>query len=277
MKRDERFFRSTGVKNIIGIPYGNLAEYRYDPALGLYEAESSRLARCLAPIGDAHPSDPARWDLLLTETEKARGVEALRPLGRTPFLVAGMASKLQATDWGIENWKALVPKLGREFPGHGIVFIGAKEDHRNIEEVAALWPGKSLNLSGALSPRESAAVLQLGDLYLGLDSGPLHLAASVGTPCVGIFSARNLPGVWFPFGERNQILHHQTECFGCKLEVCTVERKKCILSISANEVVVAAKRAFAHTHEAKLQTIISSKQLHRTEFGRGHDLNPANS
>jgi heptosyltransferase III len=260
-KRDERFFRSCGVKNIIGIPYGDLAQNRFDQNLGRYEAESSRLARCLAPLGDALPGDPASWDLMLSEKEKARAAEVLRPLGDKPFLVVGMASKLQATDWGIENWKFLIPKLAKEFPDHAIVFIGAKEDHRNIDEVAALWPGKSFNLSGVLTPRESAAVLQLGDLYLGLDSGPMHLASSVGTPIVGIFSARNLPGVWFPFGERNQILHKQTECFGCGLEVCTVEKKKCILSISTEEVISAAKRALTKKQERKLQATFTSGQF----------------
>jgi ADP-heptose:LPS heptosyltransferase len=261
LKRDERFFRSCAVKKIIGIPFGDLSQHRYDPNLGRYEAESARLARCLAPIGDAHPGDPASWNLLLTDKEKTRAVEALLPLGKTPFLVVGMASKLQATDWGIENWKLLMPKLAREFPDHAIAFIGAKEDHRNIEEVAALWPGKSLNVSGALTPRESAAVLQLGDLYMGLDSGPMHLASSVGIPIVGIFSARNLPGVWFPFGEHNLILHKQTECFGCGLEVCTVEKKKCLLSISAEEVVSAAKRALTKKQEATIQTTFSSIQF----------------
>jgi len=260
-KRDEFFFRSCGVKNIIGIPYGDLAQHRYDPHRGRYEAESSRLARCLAPIGDACPGDPASWNLMLVENEKVRAAEALRPLGKIPFLVVGMASKMQATDWGIENWKALMPKLAGEFPDHAIVFIGAKEDHRNIEEVAALWPGRSLNVSGALTPRESAAVLERGDLYLGLDSGPMHLASSVGTPIVGIFSARNLPGVWFPFGERNQILHKQTECFGCALEVCTVEKKKCILAISADEVIAAARRALTKKQEKKIQTSFSPIQF----------------
>jgi ADP-heptose:LPS heptosyltransferase len=256
MKRDEKFFRACGVNRIIGIPSGEFAEHRFDPALGLYESESSRMARSLAEIGEVHPENPANWDLLLTGQETSRAAEVLRPLGRAPFLAVGLASKLQATDWGIENWKALMPKLGRHFPGHAAVFIGAKEDHRNIEEVAALWPGQSLNLAGTLTPRESAAVLKLADLYLGLDSGPLHLASSVGTSCVGIFSSRNLPGVWFPFGERNQVVHHPTPCGGCKLDVCVAENKKCILSITPDEVAFAAKQAAMRRPAAARQTIV---------------------
>jgi ADP-heptose:LPS heptosyltransferase len=170
-----------------------------------------------------------------------------------------------------------MPKLAHEFPNHAIVFIGAKEDRRNIDEVAALWPAKLLNVAGALTPRESAAVLQLGDLYLGLDSGPMHLASSVGTPIVGIFSARNLPGVWFPFGERNQILHKQTECFGCGLEVCTAEKKKCILSILPDEVVYAARQAVIKKQDTAIQTGTSSIQFRADGIRDWLRLNSANS
>jgi len=244
-RRDERFFRLCGVKEIIGIPYGDLATHQYDPLMNRYEAEASRLARCLAQIGNARPGDPRSWNLLLTQEERMRARRALHPLQGEPFLSLAIASKVNATDWGVENWKALMPSLRREFPNHGVVFVGAKEDRCLSGEVAAKWTGKALNLSGDLSPRESAAVMQQADLFLGIDSGPMHLAASVGIPCVAIFSGRNRPGTWFPFGDAHEVIYHKTECSGCNLDVCTIEKKKCILSISVAEVVDAARRVWA--------------------------------
>ena len=246
LKRDEIFFRLCGVKRIIGIPRGELADHRYDPIRDRYEAEASRLARCLAPIGDAHLGHPGSWDLLLTGREQARASSALRPLNAAAFIALGIASKKAVTDWGTDNWKALMPALRRKFPMHALVFIGAREDRSATDDVAAYWEGISLNLSGELSPRESAAVLQRGDLFLGVDSGPTHLAASVGTPCVSIFPAHKRPGIWFPFGGAHQVIYHKTECFGCDLEVCTIERKRCILSISVDEVVAASMRIVEH-------------------------------
>ncbi len=61
----------------------------------------------------------------------------------------------------------------------------------------------------------------------------------MGVPCVSIYSARNVPGKWFPRGENNSILYHQTECFGCRLETCVEQAKKCILSIAVDEVLQA--------------------------------------
>jgi heptosyltransferase III len=250
LRRDETFFRLCGVNQIIGVPHGELGTHRYDPVADSYEAEASRLARCLAPVGDARLDDRSSWDLVLTEEEKAHATTVLRALNGAPCLAVAIASKKQVTDWGIENWKCLMRKLHREFPGHVLVFIGAKEDRSSSDNVAAEWLGASLNLSGDLSPRESAAVMRRADLFLGIDSGPMHLAASVGTPCVSIFAAHQRPGTWFPFGKAHEVIYHKTGCFGCNLAVCTAERKKCILSISPDEVVVAAARAGARKRAA---------------------------
>ena len=242
-RRDNLFFRLCGAKRIVGTPSGELATYLYDSQADRYEAEASRLARCIAELGDARLKDLASWDLVLTAQEKSRAAAALRPLYGRAFFTLGIASKQQVTDWGVSNWKQFMPQLSKKFPEHALVFIGAKEDRADVEEVAAQWPGTFLNLCGELAPRESAAVIKQGEAYLGLDSGPMHLAASVGTPCVSISAANKLPGMWFPFGDTHEVIYHKTECFGCNLQVCTMEKKRCILTITPEEVVTATVRA----------------------------------
>src|SRR6202040_3036410 len=115
--------------------------------------EASRLARCIAALGNADLENPASWDPLLTSAEQSRTAAAIAPLQGKPFLAMAIASKMQATDWGIHNWRALMPGLHREFPDHAAVFIGAREDRDAVESVASEWAGQSLNLAGALAPR----------------------------------------------------------------------------------------------------------------------------
>jgi len=94
-----------------------------------------------------------------------------------------------------------------------------------------------INLCGQLTPRESAAVFARSRIFIGHDSGPMHLAAAVNTPCVAIFAARNIPRVWFPYGEQHRVLYHHVDCAGCELETCIVQKKKCLTSITVDEVL----------------------------------------
>ena len=69
----------------------------------------------------------------------------------------------------------------------------------------------------------------------------MHLAAAVQTPCVAIFAARNRPRVWFPYGKRHRVLYHRTDCWGCGLETCIIEEKKCLTSITVDEVITEVR------------------------------------
>jgi lipopolysaccharide heptosyltransferase III len=109
-----------------------------------------------------------------------------------------------------------------------------------------------VNLCGKLSPRESAAVLARAKLFLGHDSGPMHLAAAVGIPCVAVFSARNRPRMWFPWGSQHEVIYHRTDCWGCDLDTCIEQKKKCLTSILPAEVLgvvhrVLARLSLSHT------------------------------
>jgi heptosyltransferase III len=127
------------------------------------------------------------------------------------------------------------------------VLCGAPEEWEVSDYVSKGWEATAklpvLNLCGKLSPRESAAVLERAQLFIGHDSGPGHLAAAVRTPCVSVFGSHCLPGVWFPYGKRNRILYHLVDCAGCRLKTCIEQKKKCILSITVDEVMTQIEAA----------------------------------
>jgi ADP-heptose:LPS heptosyltransferase len=79
------------------------------------------------------------------------------------------------------------------------------------------------------------------NVYLGHDSGPIHLAAAAGVPCVGIYTAKNPAGQWFPYGNKHRVLFHDVPCAGCRLSECTVYAKRCITSITVAEVLGAVE------------------------------------
>jgi len=242
VRRDKIFFRVAGVRRIVGLPSEADMKRRHDPATGLYEAEQVRLARAIAELGDAHTEDLANWDLRLNAVETNTATQALAPMQGMRLLVCAPGCKMQANDWEKERWRALLGRLYRRIPSYGVVMSGGKEDVELCEYAAQDWGGAKLNLAGRLGPRESAAAFVQAAVFIGPDSGPKHLAACMGVPCVCAFGARNLPGVWFPPGTRNQIVHHPPECFGCGLETCIAMEKKCIRSVTVEEMEQAVVR-----------------------------------
>jgi ADP-heptose:LPS heptosyltransferase len=245
IRRDQMFFRMAGVRRIVGLPGEGETGRRFDASTGLYESEALRLGRMVADLGDVNASDPANWNLRLTNAERASGAAALGALAGRPLMVCGPATKMQSKDWGQENWRELLARLHRAYPERGLALVGAREDVEVSEYAAQEWTGAKVNLCGRLSPRETAAVLGHADVFLGPDSGPMHLAASVGVPCVIAFSAHGLPGVWYPAGEQHQIVYHQTDCFGCGLETCIVEQRKCLRSVTVDEMEQAVGRVLS--------------------------------
>lgn len=249
-RRDRFFFRWVcGIPRLVGVPLTtDMQEHRLDPQ-GDLEMECSRLARNLAELGEAHLEDAANWDLGLTPAEIAAADAALEPSGARPIIAVSVGTKVQAKDWGQGNWRALLNRVARQYPGHALLLAGASAESEASEFAAGGWrdaegAGPVVNLCGTLAPRESAAALRRAVLFLGHDSGPMHLAASVQTRCVAIFAARNRPRVWFPYGEGHQVVYHRVDCWGCGLETCTEQRRKCLLSITVDEVMTAVRRAY---------------------------------
>jgi len=246
VRRDRWFFRlAGGVKRIVGVPAAADLVRIENRTTGMYQAEAVRLAQTVRALGNAAPERLESWSLRLTATEKNAARGALGGLAGKPLIVCGPGTKMQAKDWGQENWRELLTKLALRYQGFGLAMIGAKEDAEVSKYVARDWPGAKVNLCGRLSPRETAAVFERASVFLGPDSGPMHLAACAGVPCVIAFSARGLPGVWYPAGLQHRVIYHKVNCFGCNLETCIVEGRKCLASITVDEMVAAVGSVLA--------------------------------
>jgi heptosyltransferase-3 len=245
-RRDAKFFRLCGIPRMVGVPdTEDMQQNRWLESEQALEPEGARLARNLAELGDAHLDDPASWELHLTAAEHGRAAVALVPVTGHPVIAVSVGTKVQSKDWGRENWRALLTRLAARYPEYALVLSGAPEESEASEFAADGWRGVCsapvVNLCGVLTPRESAAAFAKARVFVGHDSGPMHLAAAVQTPCVAIFAARNKPRVWFPYGRQHRVLYHQTDCWGCGLETCIVERKRCLTSITVEEVVAEVR------------------------------------
>ncbi len=237
MVRDALFFRLCGVAKQIGVPWTRaLRMHRFDATQRLYESEASRLVRCLASLGTT-ALDGSDRALNHTPEEMHRAAEVLSHWnGRRAFIAICVGTKVPANDWGDANWRMVLRELGRMRPDIGLMMFGGSDDRERAEELLADWPGPRLDLCAEVSPRVSALLMRDALMYMGHDSGPMHLAASVGTPCVCVFSRHNLPGLWFPMGCGHQPLYPWRRDGKLKAEDAGIDE------IMPADVIVAASR-----------------------------------
>jgi heptosyltransferase-3 len=199
--RDLVFFRLCGFRSIVGAPIArDLRLYRVEPATGVLEREAERLARCLSVLGQIDFNDPAFWDLRFTAVETTAAHRFLAPLADHDFIVAHVGGKVAANDWGDDNWSAILRHISRRWPDLGLLVVGSDDERERNDRLMAQWTGPALNGAGMLSPRVSGATMRSAKMFIGHDSGPMHLAASLGIPCVALFGSNNKPGKWHPFG-----------------------------------------------------------------------------
>jgi ADP-heptose:LPS heptosyltransferase len=116
------------------------------------------------------------------------------------------------------------------------VVFGGLSDRAMGDTLVGDW-GRGYNAAGALALRPAAAALKRCQLYLGNDTGTMHLAAAVGVPCAAIFSARDFPGRWYPNGEGHRVFRSPIDCEGCGLLECIERRSECLRRITSDVVL----------------------------------------
>ncbi len=142
-----------------------------------------RLTHIAGALGLAEPPLPVAW----TDASDRAVAEARLPPG-TPIIGLGPTANWPAKMWPAARFIELAEQLRGTFPDARIaVFGGPGEAERSAAaHVLAGLPG-AVDLVGALSLPEAAACLARCTLFVGNDSGLMHLAASAGAPTLGLF------------------------------------------------------------------------------------------
>jgi lipopolysaccharide heptosyltransferase II len=179
------------------------------------------------------------------ETEAAMG-RLLDSLGRDPArpLVAFHPSASCASKrWAPERFAAVADALVEQ-AGAQIVLIAGPDDAAHAERMRGAMRHPPIDLSGRLSTGELAAALSRCRALVSNDSGPVHVAAAVGTPVVAIFG-RNEAGLgprrWGPLGAGHAVLQKAVGCDDCLAHRCRINFL-CLQALSVPEVLAAALR-----------------------------------
>ena len=121
-----------------------------------------------------------------------------------------------------------------------LVGAGAEDQATAAEILARTQRARTINLVGRTDVKTLAAVLQRCDLLISADSGPMHLATAVGTPCVALFGSTD-PRVTGPFDLLSETIYKGLPCAPCGNHPTCEGRYDCLRAITPEEVALTAR------------------------------------
>jgi len=144
--------------------------------------------------------------------------------------------------WGVERFAELADRLAGNF-GASIVLPWGPGQREEVEKVQALAKSH-LHVPPPTNLRQLGALLKRCTFVVSNDSGPMHIAAAVGTPVLGIYGPTN-PLLQGPYGENHVIVREEgLDCLGCNLTACPIGHP-CMLNLTVESVMKGVERLLA--------------------------------
>jgi heptosyltransferase III len=179
-------------RQVVALPTGDAALdarlFAAIPDQGILHAVDDRL-RWLEPLGITATS--RRLDYHVTDAERQaarRWIEEhcgqRRP--RVGFQIASFPTKAYR-NWPLENFQNLGQRIRTRYPDAEILIFGDRPDSAAGEKLAQALGEHCHCLAGKLSLRQTLALMENLDLYVGVDTGPTHLAGALGVPMVALY------------------------------------------------------------------------------------------
>lgn len=162
-------------------------------------------------------------------------------LGR--WLVVHPGASAASRRWPAERFADVVARVARYFDG--VAVTGGAHERALVETVCARAGKRVLPLAGALSIGELGALIEAADLLLANNSGPVHLAAALGTPVVDLYALTNPQHT--PWRVPSRVLNADVPCRHCYRSVCDQPGHPCLERVSVDDVVAAVRELMRET------------------------------
>ena len=169
----------------------------------------------------------------------AEGIEL-----EAPWIVIHPGASASSRRYPAEHFARAAGKLASEH-GHQLIFTGSAGERELVESIREAVGERTWSLAGETSLEELAAVLALAPLLISNNTGPVHLAAAVGTPVVDLYALTNMQHA--PWQVPHELLFHEVPCRNCYQSVCPLEHHDCLRRVSPTAVVDAALRLLAES------------------------------
>jgi heptosyltransferase III len=142
--------------------------------------------------------------------------------------------------WPVERFAELADRLSSAYKCR-VLIGGDRSELPDAEKIQQLAHCAPIVVTGRLTLLQFAAILKHCSLFVGNDSGAMHIAAAMGTPLVALFGPSD-PVEWGPRGTSAQVVYKGLDCRSCYRSTCTRDDGSCMKLISVDEVYAMASR-----------------------------------
>jgi lipopolysaccharide heptosyltransferase II len=219
-------------------PYQLLTDWIKDPEPAeLMRHEVQRQLDLVASVGSVAIDD--RMKLQVTPVDGDRVQQLLKELGlewHRPWVVIHPGATAPSRRYPPESF-AIAARMLVEM-GIQVIFTGTQPEHELVESIRQQMAVASYSLVDRLSLSELAALLSLAPLLISNNTGPVHIAAAVGTPVVDLYALTNLQHT--PWGVEHRVLYHDVPCRLCYKSICPEGHHHCLRLVTPESVVQAA-------------------------------------
>ena len=153
-----------------------------------------------------------------------------------PFVAVNPVAFWKTKLWEEKKFAELCDRIAGELKTN-VVFTGGKNDDV-VERIQYMMNFYSANLTGKTSLRDLAYLYELASVVVTTDSGPMHIAAAVGTPTVALFGPTD-PLRTGPYGEGHRVIQKDLDCSPCFKKNC--DTMHCMKEITVDDVFEAVK------------------------------------
>lgn len=180
-----------------------------------------------------------------TQQHELPALQGLAPVVVAPF------SNSTLRDWPVENYRALIVTLSQT---RNVILVGRNEDAASLQTMVSAAReagGGNIDCATDLNERQFNELLSSAALVISNNSGAGHVAAQLGRPTLGIFTASHLPELWGFQGPRVSMLMSTIECRGCGIDVVRrcPQRVRCKSDITAEHVLAEIEALAGHDNQ----------------------------
>jgi lipopolysaccharide heptosyltransferase II len=220
-------------------PYQLLTNWIQDPEPGrMIRHEVQRQLDLVAAVG-CQTKDP-RLSLRFSEKAQRRVRELLQRQGMNdsqPWVVIHPGASAPSRRYPAEGFIEAARRLRFEM-GCQVIFTGSAEEEAFVAEIRRQMRAASFSVVGLLDLEELAALLAQAALLIANNTGPVHVAAAVGTPIVDLYALTNPQHT--PWQVPSRVLNHDVPCKYCYKSVCPEGHQNCLRLVTPDEIVSAA-------------------------------------